>query len=61
MDESAHDPTLPVSETPTDAAASRSIDLAPGTAVGEYEIEEKLGQGGFGSVYSAVHPVIGKR
>ena len=35
--------------------------LEPSRQVGEYRIESKLGQGGFGSVYAAVHPVIGKR
>ncbi|MDI1449699.1 serine/threonine-protein kinase [Polyangium sp. 6x1] len=34
--------------------------LAAGTIVGEYRIEGKLGEGGFGAVYRAVHPVIGK-
>jgi serine/threonine-protein kinase len=34
--------------------------LSPGTRVGDYVIEEKVGQGGMGSVYRAVHPVIGK-
>ncbi|MDI1434156.1 serine/threonine-protein kinase [Polyangium sorediatum] len=34
--------------------------LVPGTIVGEYRIEGKLGEGGFGAVYRAVHPVIGK-
>jgi serine/threonine-protein kinase len=35
--------------------------LAPGTRVGEYVVGGLLGQGGFGAVYEAVHPVIGKR
>ncbi len=37
------------------------IDLPAGSVVGEYEIERKLGQGGMGVVYSAVHPILGKR
>src|SRR5689334_6030981 len=35
-------------------------DLVPGQRVGEYEVDGKLGQGAFGSVFRAVHPVIGK-
>jgi serine/threonine protein kinase len=35
-------------------------DLQPGQIVGEYRVEAKLGQGGFGAVFQAVHPLIGK-
>ena len=35
-------------------------DLTPGQMVGEYRVERKIGEGGFGKVYAAVHPVIGK-
>jgi len=35
-------------------------ELKPGTLVGEYRVEGKLGAGGFGTVYRAVHPLIGK-
>ncbi|UQA56037.1 serine/threonine-protein kinase [Polyangium aurulentum] len=35
-------------------------ELQPGTLVGEYRVEGKLGAGGFGTVYRAVHPLIGK-
>ncbi|MDB4955176.1 MAG: serine/threonine protein kinase [Myxococcales bacterium] len=35
--------------------------LASGVQVGEYAIEAAIGRGGFGSVYRAVHPVIGKQ
>jgi len=35
-------------------------DLAPGQIVGEYRVESKLGQGGFGAVFKAAHPLIGK-
>lgn len=36
-------------------------DLPAGVAVGEYVIDRVLGRGGFGTVYSAQHPLIGKR
>lgn len=32
----------------------------PGSKVGEYVIDSKIGEGGFGAVYRATHPLIGK-
>lgn len=41
--------------------SNAATDLAPGTLVGEYQIEQQIGVGGMGVVYGARHPVIGKR
>ncbi len=35
--------------------------LTPGTLVGEYQVLDRIGEGGMGTVYSAVHPIIGKK
>jgi len=40
---------------------SRDADLPPGTVLNEYSVDTKIGQGGMGAVFSAVHPKIGKR
>ncbi len=45
---------------PDETFAHVDKDIEPGTVVGEYTIESKLGEGGFGTVYRAVHPLIGK-
>ena len=45
-----------------DAGATRlDTRLGPGTDVGGYVIDGEIGKGGMGFVYSATHPVIGKR
>ncbi len=41
-------------------AALHDADLAAGEPVGEYVIAAKIGEGGFGTVFRAVHPVIDK-
>ena len=40
---------------------SKDEQLEPGTDVGGYVVDGVLGKGGMGTVYSATHPVIGKR
>jgi len=45
----------------TSRLAAGDPELEPGTTLGEYRIEGKLGDGGMGVVYAAVHPLIGKR
>jgi serine/threonine-protein kinase len=47
-------------ELPESIAERIDRDLEPGNKVGEYVIQGKLGEGGFGTVYRAVHPLIGK-
>ena len=48
-------------QTEVRVSSASENELVPGTQVGEYVIEAKLGEGGFGKVYAASHPVIGKR
>ncbi|MGB8297909.1 MAG: serine/threonine-protein kinase [Polyangia bacterium] len=42
-------------------SAVNDEELPGGTQVGEYVIERKLGEGGMGSVYAGVQPLIGKQ
>lgn len=53
-------PVLAVS-TPTAVGSTTDQIFEPGTMVGDYRIEGTLGEGGWGSVFSAIHPLIGKR
>ena len=38
-----------------------ALELRPGTVLGDWRIEAKIGEGGMGTVYAAIHDVIGKR
>jgi serine/threonine protein kinase len=49
------DPLAPV---PT---GSTSVAIRPGTLIGDYQVIQRLDEGGMGTVYSAVHPVIEKK
>ena len=52
-----HDPTIDRRH----GGAAGPGDLPEGMEVGEYRVLRKIGEGGMGSVYAAVQPVIGKR
>ncbi|MBK8216330.1 MAG: protein kinase [Myxococcales bacterium] len=45
---------------PDSVFAHAEMDIVPGTMIGEYRVEGKLGEGAFGTVFRAVHPMIGK-
>ena len=54
-------PTHECELVPNDLFLRPDDGLAPGTMVGEYRIQSKLGAGTFGDVYAGEHPLIGKR
>jgi serine/threonine-protein kinase len=41
--------------------AENAQDPLIGATIGNYEVSKKIGEGGMGSVYLAVHPLIGKK
>ena len=48
--------------TPTNVEVrSDQFSLEPGTMLGDYRIQGRLGEGGWATVFSAIHPLIGKR
>src|SRR5437868_5159483 len=67
-DDIGHDRTLtPVPDVTSPSILATGIftgrvaELPKGMMVGEFQIDGLLGEGGMGRVYSATHPVIGKR
>jgi serine/threonine protein kinase len=43
------------------SSTAKQGEIAPGTQIGEYEVETKIGEGAMGTVYRAIHPAIHKR
>jgi serine/threonine protein kinase len=54
-------PTVALAAAADAEDTARDTRLGPGTEVGGYIIDGEVGRGGMGFVYSATHPVIGKR
>jgi serine/threonine protein kinase len=46
---------------PSEMLPATEPPLEPGTMVGEYRVDRKLGSGSFGDVYAGEQPLIGKR
>jgi hypothetical protein len=44
-----------------DLPRSEDSVLLAGAMIGDYRIERKVAEGGWGSIYCAIHPVIGRR
>ena len=66
MTDNASDPGMGIAATIAPDIADlggdpNEPDLRKGETVGEYIVDEKIGEGGFGKVFRAIHPVIGKQ
>jgi tRNA A-37 threonylcarbamoyl transferase component Bud32 len=63
-DEATHVSNKPQRRIATLPAGTMSprfmLALGEGSPVGEYEIQSQIGEGAMGTVYSAIHPLIGK-
>src|SRR6185295_10321460 len=45
----------------TDIIHIADFEIRPGMTLDQFKIQGKLGEGGMGTVFSAIHPMIGKR
>ncbi|MFH2007449.1 MAG: protein kinase [bacterium] len=43
------------------ASHTDAVAIKAGTLIGDYSVQKRLDEGGMGTVYAAVHPVIGKK
>ncbi len=55
--------TTAVGTEPRDTGVHSTTEylLEPGTVLGEYQVEGMVGEGAMGTVFRAIHPMIGKR
>ena len=52
---------LPFQEDIIEAPEDATIETIAGSSIGEYILEQQIGEGGMGMVWSAKHPTIGKQ